>query len=642
MRVVRGGVREAAARQSQAPAVVTAAADQQVQTTLDLGDAPEQAVPSGLPEMTGAEVLRAELEVLGLDASQHVIRAYVPLLRALGATPARDLMQRRSRSEVLVAGVKVATQTPPIRSGRRVVFLTLDDSTGPADATFFEDAQGPYAATVFGAWLLVVRGELRRTGPRGVSLRATGAWELPVLWDAWADGGLEAVHAAMAATEEPVGFVRDDGPARVPGTVRDDGDDRGPADAQGPEAERAEAARRRLAVAARTGAPPPLEGSPAVDRRAGRSARQTTGPAASRRPPRRGRPTSSRAGAGCWCTPAGSAVALRRRASCRVTTSAPPAGRCSSPRPTPSSAASAGRRRARCGTPAPAARAGDRRDRPVTGSAGHGRRTAITRLVRVDHPPVLAAGSTGCSSSAAPPPAPPRARARPAPPWHRAARDVLDLGGGTGGQAVRLATAGHRVTVVDPSPDALAALARRAAENGVGERLRGVQGDAENLADLVPAGSVDLVLCHGVLEVVDDPAQALVAAREVLRPGGRLSLVVAQRHAAVLARVASGHLRAATHVLTDPDGRWGAGDPLLRRFDLDGRHRPAGGQRLRGARSPRGCGSSPTSSRGPRSPRRAAPRRCCCGWSSWPASSGAFLDVAAQLHVHAVPGGRHA
>ncbi len=80
-----------------------------------------------------------------------------------------------------MAGVKVATQTPPIRSGRRVVFLTLDDATGPVDATFFEDAQGPYAATVFHSWLLVVRGELRRTGRRGVSLRATGCWELPAL-----------------------------------------------------------------------------------------------------------------------------------------------------------------------------------------------------------------------------------------------------------------------------------------------------------------------------------------------------------------------------------------------------------------------------------------------------------------------------
>ena len=89
----------------------------------------------------------------------------------------------------------MATQTPPIRSGRRVVFLTLDDATGPVDATFFEDVQGPYAATVFHSWLLVVRGELRRTGRRGVSLRATGCWELPVLHEAWRAGGLDAVHA---------------------------------------------------------------------------------------------------------------------------------------------------------------------------------------------------------------------------------------------------------------------------------------------------------------------------------------------------------------------------------------------------------------------------------------------------------------
>jgi error-prone DNA polymerase len=102
----------------------------------------------------------------------------------------------------MVAGVKVATQTPPVRSGRRVVFLTLDDATGPVDATFFEDVQGPYAATVFHSWLLLVRGVLRRTGPRGVSLRATGAWELSSLWEAWCDGGLPAVQAALAAAEE--------------------------------------------------------------------------------------------------------------------------------------------------------------------------------------------------------------------------------------------------------------------------------------------------------------------------------------------------------------------------------------------------------------------------------------------------------
>jgi error-prone DNA polymerase len=175
-----------------------------VQLALDLDDAPAITEASGLPEMSAAERVRAELEILGLDVSSHVVDFYGPMLTSLGATWSRDLLNRRSRSELLVAGVKVATQTPPIRSGRRVVFLTLDDGTGPVDATFFEDAQGPYAATLFHSWLLLVRGELRRTGPKGVSLRATGCWELPMLYDVWRGGGPDAVRTVMA--EPPLGF----------------------------------------------------------------------------------------------------------------------------------------------------------------------------------------------------------------------------------------------------------------------------------------------------------------------------------------------------------------------------------------------------------------------------------------------------
>jgi error-prone DNA polymerase len=156
----------------------------------------------GLPEMTAAERVSAELEVLGLDASQHVVDFYTPLFTALGIIRSKDLLGTRSKSEVLVAGVKVATQTPPVRSGRRVVFVTLDDGTGCADATFFEDAQGPYAATVFHSWLLVIRGEIRRTGPRGISLRATGAWELPTLYEAWNSDGIDAVADLMAQTPD--------------------------------------------------------------------------------------------------------------------------------------------------------------------------------------------------------------------------------------------------------------------------------------------------------------------------------------------------------------------------------------------------------------------------------------------------------
>ena len=204
-----------AAAQSQAGAPVEPI--EAVQLTLDLADTPALTENSGLPEMTGAERVRAELEILGLDVSHHVVDFYAPMLQELGVVWARDLLRQRSRSELLVAGVKVATQTPPIRSGRRVVFLTLDDGTGPVDATFFEDAQGPYAATLFHSWLLVVRGELRRTGPKGVSLRATGCWELPQLHGIWQRGGIDAVYAEMQTI--PAGFGVDSGEQALHGAA---------------------------------------------------------------------------------------------------------------------------------------------------------------------------------------------------------------------------------------------------------------------------------------------------------------------------------------------------------------------------------------------------------------------------------------
>jgi S-adenosylmethionine-dependent methyltransferase len=145
---------------------------------------------------------------------------------------------------------------------------------------------------------------------------------------------------------------------------------------------------------------------------------------------------------------------------------------------------------------------------------------------------------------------------------------VVDAGGGTGGFAVPLAEAGHDVTVVDASPDALAALTRRAAEAGVADRVRAVQGDADRLLDVVAAGSADLVLCHSVLEHVDDPVAAAASMAGVLRSGGCASVLVANRAATVLGRALGGHFAHAAAALADPNGRWGPGDTARRRFDL--------------------------------------------------------------------------
>jgi SAM-dependent methyltransferase len=151
----------------------------------------------------------------------------------------------------------------------------------------------------------------------------------------------------------------------------------------------------------------------------------------------------------------------------------------------------------------------------------------------------------------------------------RSELDVLDTGGGSGNFAVPVARLGHRVTVVDPSPNALFALERRAAEAGVADRVRGVQGDVLGLFDVVGRGGFDAVLCHGVLEYVDDPAEGVRLAVDALRPGGILSLLGAGLGGAVLARALAGHFTEAQTALTDPAGRWGEGDPVPRRFTAE-------------------------------------------------------------------------
>jgi 2-polyprenyl-3-methyl-5-hydroxy-6-metoxy-1,4-benzoquinol methylase len=130
--------------------------------------------------------------------------------------------------------------------------------------------------------------------------------------------------------------------------------------------------------------------------------------------------------------------------------------------------------------------------------------------------------------------------------------DIIDVGGGTGGFAVPFALDGHLVTVIDASPDALASLARRSADAGVAERITAIQGDGDQLAALVAPGSADIVLCHSVLEEVDDPAAVLGAIATALRPGGIASIVVANRIGAVLARAIAGQMDAARALLDEP------------------------------------------------------------------------------------------
>ena len=156
-------------------------------------------------DYSDAEVVRAELEVLGLDASRHIVSFFEPLLRDLGVTRTRDLAQHRAGERVIVAGVKVASQTPAIRSGQRIIFLTLDDATGPVEVTVFESVQPKVARTVFHSYAMAVRGELRRTGYKGVSVIAEDVWDLTLLNQARGRGELAEAIAGECPVEPIAG-----------------------------------------------------------------------------------------------------------------------------------------------------------------------------------------------------------------------------------------------------------------------------------------------------------------------------------------------------------------------------------------------------------------------------------------------------
>jgi len=144
----------------------------------------------------------------------------------------------------------------------------------------------------------------------------------------------------------------------------------------------------------------------------------------------------------------------------------------------------------------------------------------------------------------------------PVPPSSRSLR-ALDLGGGTGATAVRLARLGVHVTLLDSSAAMLQIAERSAREAQVADRISLRPGDVSDVAKLFPAASFDVVVCHDVLEYVEDPDAVLRDAARLLRRDitSILSVLVRNRAGEVLkAAIQSGDLEAADKALT---AAWG-------------------------------------------------------------------------------------
>ena len=161
------------------------------------------------------------------------------------------------------------------------------------------------------------------------------------------------------------------------------------------------------------------------------------------------------------------------------------------------------------------------------------------------------------------------------PPRTKVSLRALDLGCGTGAAAVRLARLGIHMTLLDSSPAMLEFAKRAARDAGVDGRIELKHGDAAQVGNLFPAGSFDIVLCHNLLEYVDEPNAVLSAAAQVLRSAstekGILSILVRSRAGEVFkAGIQAGDLRAAERNLTAVSGYESLFGGQVRLFTLEG------------------------------------------------------------------------
>ncbi|MBC8074536.1 MAG: methyltransferase domain-containing protein [Chloroflexales bacterium] len=133
---------------------------------------------------------------------------------------------------------------------------------------------------------------------------------------------------------------------------------------------------------------------------------------------------------------------------------------------------------------------------------------------------------------------------------------ILDAGGGNGADSLPLALAGHAVTIADYSQKMLAVARRRAAELGVGARVATHTADLLRLGELFPQPQFDVMLCHNVLQYLDDAPALLGALAATLKPGGLLSIISMNRYGAPYSAACFGNdLNAAYEQLDQPVGR---------------------------------------------------------------------------------------
>ncbi len=131
--------------------------------------------------MPADERLKVEGSTLDLYCTVHPLEVLRPHLDKAGIITARGLSKVRDRARVRVSGVLVMVHTPPTRSGRRVMFVTLEDETGLVDLVVFPQVQERWAREIFTWEVLTVEGRVKKEGAGEQSVTVVVERVLPSL-----------------------------------------------------------------------------------------------------------------------------------------------------------------------------------------------------------------------------------------------------------------------------------------------------------------------------------------------------------------------------------------------------------------------------------------------------------------------------
>jgi S-adenosylmethionine-dependent methyltransferase len=108
--------------------------------------------------------------------------------------------------------------------------------------------------------------------------------------------------------------------------------------------------------------------------------------------------------------------------------------------------------------------------------------------------------------------------------------NILDAGGGNGLDSIPFAKQGHFIDIVDYSREMLADVQHRALEEGVQDYITTRLADIRNVSDYFPPSQFDLVLCHNILQYMEDVPALLGNLSSLLRPGGVISVISINRY----------------------------------------------------------------------------------------------------------------